>query len=186
MSGRPEHVKNRLNCAFVLALVSCNADHDVALPRAEGISLTQGASGHADQEVIPPGWKTINAKYFEFMVPPGMEHDTKAIAIDSFARAYESESIELGFDYGRYSDDFDLTYAHDVSGVVRSARVVGGHQGTLVSYVSGGSTYIMAIHFAELGQSQYGPIKLTVHARSKLESDVEVIRKILGSIKFLK
>lgn len=155
---------NKLKLGLVLIFVSCTAD----------------------QEVIPADWKRIDAKYFEFMVPPGMERNTRAIAFDTFARSYESKTITLGFDYGPYSDSFDLTYATGVSDVVRLPRVVDGHEGTLISYVSGGSAYIMAIHFPELVKTEYDPIKLTIHVSSDQESDVEAMRMILGSLRFLK
>ncbi len=154
---------NNVHLGLVLVLVSCSAD----------------------QEVIPPGWKTIDAKYFEFQLPPGMEHDTKSFAFDSFARSYESESMKLGFDYGRYSDSLDLTYRSDgLSDVVRAPEVIDGHAATLVSYTTEKPTYFMAVHFPEVAQSSHGVIKLTMHCSYKSESDHAVVERILKSIKF--
>lgn len=155
---------NKVHLCLALVLVSCSAD----------------------QEVIPPGWKTIDAKYFEFQLPPGIEQNTKAMAFDSFARLYESESMRLGFDYGRYSDDFDLTYSQGLSHIVRTPVVLDGYPATIISYTTAESTYAMAIHFPEVAQSSYGVIKLTLHCFYKSATDHAVVERILRSIKFRK
>ena len=51
-------------------------------------------------------WKKIENSSFSFSLPPSFKK-TEARGIDSFVEKYVADGIEVSFDYGFYSNNFD-------------------------------------------------------------------------------
>jgi hypothetical protein len=117
---------------------------------------------------VPPEWQTVRAgTAFTFKAPPDLE-PAPVQGIDSFVGKYESPTLEVTFDYGRYSDPMNG------EGYRSRGVTVDGKSARLVSKGD-----VVAIHFPNIG----GETKLTMCVRLK-NADAKTAETLLQSIDF--
>jgi hypothetical protein len=134
------------------------------------------------QEAVPSNWKKVNERYFEFQVPPDMEK-VQVQGKDSYVGQYRNGSIELNFDYGRYSDPLNqLPKRFHLS---EATVTIHGHKAKIVSYMESKSKYIMAVHFPRVGRPNRGGSTLTMYSFCKAVNDYDAVKEIFNSIRFL-
>jgi len=143
-----------------------------------GVALLCGLLGSIPSNSIRPprGWVKIDARYFDFYVPPDLR-STPVTSIDSFVGRYKGNSFSISFDYGAYSDPLDgsgggstyhLHFEH-IDG--KRARV-----GFLEYTNSGLVDYAVGVNFREQG--------LTMTANCKSRAGCETARIIFRTVKF--
>ena len=123
------------------------------------------------------GWKKIENRSFSFSVPSSFKK-TEARGIDSFVEEYVAERIELSFDYGWYSNNFEGwpkdTKFEDLKVNGKDARI-----GTAPRAFHKGFPYSTQIHI-KLDDR----ISLSMFAACKSEEEVALARKIFMTISF--
>jgi len=131
---------------------------------------------------VSMGWaqdlsKRIENEYFLFYIPSDM-HQLDGQGIDSFVQRFESDNMQLSFDYGRHSNNFngwpeDTTYKEVIiSG--EPARI-----GTATYEFREGFPYSTQVHFRLDGR-----VLLSMFAAYKTESDVAIAHAIFDTIIF--
>lgn len=129
----------------------------------------------------PPEWVRIDAPKFSFYMPPDMK-SVPVQGVDSFVGAYQSDSVFLNLDYGRYSDPLDR---QDLPNYIAHEESIGGKKARIVSYrhAGGGNSFEHAIgvHFPAVGPDG---VRLTLYATCKTESGYEIVRTIFRTIQF--
>jgi len=128
-------------------------------------------------------WQKIEIKgRFSFSIPPEMKR-TSAQDTDSLVGEYRSSNISLSFDYGWYSDPLDYQGRTDYE---ESFIEIDGRKAKLVTFrqtnSQNGFANFAGIHFSELADGQN---KLTMWARYQNRNDLNQIKKVFQSIKFL-
>ena len=130
---------------------------------------------------VPGNWIHVDAKFFEFFIPPDMKK-VEIQGIDSHVGQFGSEKIKLIFDYGMYSDPLD-----DEKGMpnltVRKERI-DGRRTKIVSFRKSESDFVLAVHFPKAGPGYKGGRKLTLYTDCVSESEYDTVMKIFRSIKF--
>jgi hypothetical protein len=117
---------------------------------------------------VPPGWQTVSSgKAFTFSAPPDLK-PVPVQGIDSFVGTYASPTLEVTFDYGRYSDPMNR------EGYASRAVQVDGKSARLVT-----KDDIVAIHFPKIT----GETKLTMSVRLK-SANAKTAETLLQSIDF--
>ena len=123
------------------------------------------------------GWKKIENSSFSFSVPSSFRK-TKERGIDSFVEEYVTERINLSFDYGMYSNNFDDwpkdTKFEDLKVNGKDARI-----GVVKHEFHKGFPYSTQIHI-----KLDGGIALSMFAACKSEKEVALARKIFETISF--
>jgi hypothetical protein len=123
------------------------------------------------------GWKKIENRSFSFSVPSSFRK-TEAQGIDSFVEEYVTERIELGFDYGIYSNNFfdwpvDTKFEYlKVNGKV--AKI-----GTAMHEFHKGLSYSSQIYI-----KLNGGTALSMFAACKSEEEVALAKDIFKTISF--
>ncbi|HWF17723.1 MAG TPA: hypothetical protein VG754_00560 [Verrucomicrobiae bacterium] len=122
-------------------------------------------------------WKKIENDHFSFSVPESFKK-TDRHGIDSFVGVYLGDGIELGFDYGAYSESFrfwpDGTQYETVKVNRKSARI-----GTMPKGTDREHPYYTQIH---IEVTKY--TALSMHALCRSEKEVELAKKIFKTIAF--
>jgi hypothetical protein len=155
--------------------------------------LSAGACSAADESpaagehTAPTDWVQLHAgKAFSLRAPPG----TVAVpvqGIDSFVGAIQSSTLDIGFDYGRWSNTLDgfegdarfVTQVETVDG--RPARIISGSG--LGDETWGCAGYLTAIYVVD--RREHGtPIALTMYVCAKDAKDAEVAKEIVRTIRF--
>ena len=144
-----------------LCCVSCQTSHD---PR--------GDNARVDNK-----WKLIKNTEFSFSLPPSFKK-TEGTGIDSFVQEYVAEGIEVSFDFGRYSNDFQdwpkKTKFEELKIDGRAARI-----GTAAHEFGKGFPYSTQVHI-KLG----GAMALSMFAACRSEKELAVARRIFETIAF--
>ena len=137
-----------------------------------GTALLLGVAARGDE-----AWKKIENKSFSFSVPPSFKK-TDARGIDSFVEEYVSDGIELSFDYGIYSNNFNEwpkeTKFENVKLNGKAARV-----GTVAREFHKGFPYNTQVRI-----KLDGGVALSMFAACKSEKEVAIARKIFETIAF--
>ena len=147
---------------------------------ALGCAVAQPAGGgHAPTEE----WQKVEVKgRFSFSIPPDIKR-TSAAGTDSLVGEYRGANVSLGFDYGWYSDPLEY---RGKTNYQESSIEIDGRRAKLVTFRRTGGPNDFAnfagIHFADLGDEQN---KLTMWAGYHNEADLDQVKKIFQSIKFL-
>ena len=144
-----------------------------------GCAVTPPTGGHQQAEE----WQKVEIKgRFSFYIPPEMKR-TSASGIDSLVGEYRNSNISLSFDYGWYSDSLDYGGRTDYE---ERFIEVDGRKAKLVTFSQSNSkndfTNFAGIHFANPVDGQD---KLTMWARYQNQNDLNQIKKVFQSIKFL-
>lgn len=122
----------------------------------------------ATAPTVPQDWQTIRVdNAFAFKAPPDLKPEPVQ-GIDSFVGKYTSPTLEVTFDYGRYSD------AMNSEGYSSRGVTVDGKSARLVS-----KDDVVAIHFPKIS----GETKLTMSVRLK-SADAKTAETLLQSIDF--
>ncbi len=147
-----------------------------------------------DLTAIPADWIAFDADgKFTFMGPPSLEQQ-EITGIDSFVGYYHAESIDVVFDYGRYSPEVACSrYVEyitcrltesEIDG--RAARVLIGTRQlppSLRSYFGGPILYSTQLRIDEVAEDPYGKIDLFFRADSPEMSDTTWLKMIIYSVK---
>lgn len=145
-----------------------------------GCAVAPPSGGHQQAEE----WQRVEIKgRFSFSIPPEMKR-TSASGIDSLVGEYRSPNISLSFDYGWYSDPLDYQGRTNYE---ESFIEVDGRKAKLVTFRQTDSKNDFAnfagIHFADPGDDQN---KLTMWARYQNRNDLDQIKRVFQSIKFIR
>ena len=123
-------------------------------------------------------WHRYDAGEFSFSLPPGLKK-TAAHGIDSYVSEFESPSMELSFDYGFYSNNFqgwpDSTSYEMATVDGRQARI-----GTAFGSFERGFTYHTQIYFREVRPT----VHLSMVATCKTQKDCDIAKRVFCSIAF--
>lgn len=123
------------------------------------------------------GWKKIENSSFSFSVPSSFRK-TEAHGIDSFVEEYVTERINLSFDYGWHSNNFEGwpkdTKFEDLKVNGKDASI-----GTVAHTFHKGFPYSTQIHIKLDGR-----IALSMFAACKSEEEVALARNIFKTISF--
>lgn len=144
--------------------------------------ILSGCAG-AQPPTIPPSWVTVDARQFTFSAPPDLR-TVRVQGIDSFVGRYTNQTIDLSFDYGRYSDPLTGHHKQQPNYTTEHTKV-DGHRAVIVTFSYPVEQHAFAhctgIHFPDLGAGQ---TKLTIFARCATTNEWNVIRDSFRSIHF--
>lgn len=130
-------------------------------------------------EEPPDGWRVISNQYFSFSIPQELKK-TEASGEDSFVEEYAGDGMLVGFDYGIWSNNFDDFPKETVYGDVQ----VDGEPARIGTFpttrLQPEFNFFTQIHVKEHGKR----LKLTMSARCRTEKEVELAKKVFGSIRF--
>ena len=156
----------------------------VALIVCSSVCLSQRTSSTAD---VPTGWKKINAKdYFTFYMPKS-GWDIGWSALDEYYKEYRIGKLRLMFVY-----EPTMALAYD-----RREKAFGKGFREQVVEVHGRKAYLFTYEYKIRGRMRYftdlyvgdfpnGEIKLWMQADSWRPKDLEIAKKIFGTVEFLK
>jgi hypothetical protein len=132
------------------------------------LALMPGCDSSVAPPVVPPAWQTINVgRAFTFRAPPDVQ-TVPVQGIDSLVGQYTSDTLEIGYDYGMYSDTMDR------DGFASRSVTVDGKSARLVTRAD-----LVGIHFPSVGDKT----RLTITVRGK-GGDPKIAETILQSIDF--
>jgi hypothetical protein len=132
------------------------------------IAVLAGCEPSPPAPSVPSNWQTISADgKFTFKAPPDLKSEPVQ-GIDSFVGKYTSPTLEVTFDYGRYSDPMNR------EGYTSRGITVDGKSARLVTKGD-----VVAIHFPKIS----GETKLTMSVRLK-NADATTAETVLQSIDF--
>jgi hypothetical protein len=141
------------------------------------VLLIVGCNGDASTNEVPDDWIPVEAKdAFSFRAPPDLvEHPVQGK--DSFVGKYDSPTLELSFDFGRYSDPLER---EDYKSWKFRKTTIDGKRAKI-----GHSDSRMAIHFPQvIANTKVGDIKLSLFAKLKQPEAKETAETIFRSIDF--
>ncbi|MEJ7727940.1 MAG: hypothetical protein WKG00_01865 [Polyangiaceae bacterium] len=131
-------------------------------------------------------WQNIDAGEFGFTLPCDMVQKPVQ-GIDSKVASYDSPSLSLMYDYGRYSSDLGelkgqpemREESSTISG--KPARIVTVHSADAANE----RPFTAAVAFASIGPAiRADKIRLTMVAHGKTAADQEIAKRIFRSIQF--
>jgi hypothetical protein len=138
----------------------------LSLLLAVGFGL--GCDSSAPAPPVPPGWQAIDAAgAFTFKAPADLK-PVPIQGIDSFVGHYVSPTLDVTFDYGRYSDPMKG------EGYASRSVQVDGKSARLVTQGD-----VVAIHFPKVA----GDTRLTMRVRLN-GADAKTAETLLRSIHF--
>jgi hypothetical protein len=131
-------------------------------------------------------WQNIDAGEFAFTLPCEMAQKPVA-GIDSKVASYESPSLSLMYDYGRYSSD--LGELKGQPELREETSTIGGKAARIVTVRSADASserpFTAAVSFASVGAAiRADKIRLTMVAHGKTAADQETAKRIFRSIQF--
>ncbi|MFN8439607.1 MAG: hypothetical protein U0175_02500 [Caldilineaceae bacterium] len=138
--------------------------------------------------VIEPGWYRVNVPdRFSFYLPPGMQM-IPVMGVDSIVGQYNSDTLELSFDYGWYSGSVSMPDKPEYKEVWTE---IDHAQAQVVTFHDAGSgqhfKYVAAIYFPQPRpetESTKGD-KLNIWVFCKTPNEQEVALQIFQTIKFV-
>lgn len=132
-----------------------------------------------------PVWIAIENHAFSFRLPPEFK-EVPVQGIDSFVRNYAGPGIDLSFDFGSYSNDFngwDPTTKYELVKINgRKAKIGTGEKGY---YRDGESRLQAQVHFAGVYPGKTDP-KLSMYASCATPEDIVTAKAIFKTIRFKK
>ena len=129
----------------------------------------------------PSDWHPVDVGPFSVLLPPGWRYEPGQ-GIDSFVGAFVGEGVNVGFDYGIYSNS--LPFEGDPTKAVHR-ETIGGYTAKVVrSLVDGRGT--TGVAFDDLGPSGLGafPLNLTLAAHELTVWQQFTVLQILRSVRF--
>lgn len=154
------------------------------------ICLLWMCGGYADcatpSAVRLNGWVELSATgKFSLKAPPGSRLSKRA-GKDSSVVVFVTPKAELLSDYGAYSNP--LGGSGSPADYVAQPVRIDGREARLVTWDAGVSAaprrYFIGVHFPNLRQSSIGPVKLTIETFVADKSDYELVKTIVGTIRF--
>ncbi len=147
-------------------------------------SLGQQSAPNVD---VPKGWKKVDAEgLFTFYLPPGA-WDTGFRGTDDFYREWRIGRVRFMFVYEPMSVlSYDSRGKVFGRGFKESVVEVGGRKAYLFDYSlleRGRTRYYTDLYVGDLPKGQ---VKLWMQADSARPADLEMARKIFGTVEFLK
>ena len=126
-------------------------------------------------------WSKINEFYFEFYLPSTFKK-IEVHGEDSYVDKYQSRTITLNFDYGKYSNPLEKPLgAHEHQEWVEE---INGRKAKIVTYKKSNTEFVISIHFAKGGRPYKSGNMLSVFSVYRSKNDYEVVEKIYRSIAF--
>lgn len=125
------------------------------------------------------GWKRVDVEAFSLLLPDGVV-EVPVKPIDSYVRHFRIGAIELGFDYGQWSDPLDDPKPRRLEWTVidgRRAKIV------YMDPKEETKTYCAAVHVPEVRKADE-PVKLTVYLSSPEPIDPDLAERIFRSLRF--
>ncbi len=156
-------------------------------PTAAPSSAAPGGSDGGTSSCRPDSpWQNIDAGEFAFTLPCDMAQKP-VHGIDSKVGSYESPSLSLMYDYGRYSSD--LGELKGQPELREESSTIGGKAARIVTVRSADANkerpFTAAVAFASVGPAvRADRIRLTVVAHGKTAADQETAKRIFRSIQF--
>lgn len=163
----------------------------ISKPLAVSVALIVFSSVCLSQQTstadVPAGWKKINAKdYFTFYIPKS-GWDIGWSALDEYYKEYRIGKLRLMFVY-----EPTMALAYD-----RREKAFGKGFREQVVEIAGRKAYLFTYEYKIRGRMRYstdlyvgdfpnGEIKLWMQADSWRPKDLEVAKKIFGTVEFLK
>jgi hypothetical protein len=131
-------------------------------------------------------WQNIDAGEFSFTLPCDMAQKP-VHGIDSKVASYESPSISLMYDYGRYSSN--LGELEGQPELREESATIGGKPARIVTVrtadAASARPFTAAVAFASVGPAiRADKIRLTMVARGKTAADQDTAKRIFRSIQF--
>jgi len=140
-------------------------------------------SGDEPTRNIPESWVEIEvSKFFSFSIPPELK-EIKVKGKDSMVGRFESKTMALSYDYGWYSDSLKHYTARESYKAIETT--IDGKKAKIVTLKQKTEDvalgYVAAIHFPKLPNTQS---RLTMFARCAGEKELELAKRIFGTVKF--
>jgi len=122
-------------------------------------------------------WKKIENLYFSFSIPKDFKKANMR-GIDSFVEEYVTDGIDLSFDFGMYSNNFQ-GWSGDTK--FENVKIDGkdGRIGTTTEQLPKGFRYSIQV-YVKVNHFE----ALSMNAACKSETEVAIVRKIFGTIVF--
>ena len=151
------------------------------------LSLAMAPLAYAEDEgpALPDNWVKVEvSKFFSFSIPPELK-EIKVKGKDSMVGRFESKTMALSYDYGWYSDS--LKHYTERESYKAIETTIDGEKAKIVTLKQktedAALGYVAAIHFPKLPNTQS---RLTMFARYAGEKELELAKKIFGTVKFNK
>lgn len=126
-------------------------------------------------------WSKIDEYYFEFYLPE-IAKKVEVRGEDSYVRKYQSRTITLNFDYGRYSNSLEKPVAaHEYQEWIEE---INGRKAIIMTYKKSNTEFVISIHFAKGGRPYKSGNMLSVFSVSRSKNDYEVVERVYRSITF--
>jgi len=160
---------------------------DASISIALLLSLSFAAPTTCSGEDLSPktseNWAKVEvSKFFSFSIPPELK-EIKVKGKDSMVGRFESKTVRLSYDYGWYSDS--LKHYTEREGYRATEAMVDGKKAKIVTFQQktedAALGHIAAIHFPKLPNTQS---RLTIFARCAGEKELDLAKKIFGTVKF--
>jgi hypothetical protein len=162
--------------------------HFFSLPAGRLRYYAAGMSDAPYADCCPPNgaspWTSVKNQAFSVLLPPGWAYEPLP-GIDSFVGRYYSDSAELIFDYGIYSDP--LMYEDDTAYEVHEETIAGV---TAKVVRAKGAQGITGVHFADVGRFAFPgdniafEVRLTISAQDLTRAEQAIAVQILRSVRF--
>ena len=156
-------------------------------PAAAGsASVTESDAGASSTCRPDSPWQNVDAGEFSFTLPCDMMQKPVA-GIDSKVASYDSASLGLTYDYGRYSSD--LGELKGQPELREESTTIGGKAARIVTARSADASaerpFTAAVAFASVGPAiRADKLRLTVVAHGKAAADQDTAKRIFRSIQF--
>jgi hypothetical protein len=137
---------------------------------------------------IPGGWKKVNAlRYFSFYLPPNA-WDTGHQALDEFYKEYRIRKMRFLFIHNPMGHlSYRMRERVFGKGFQESVIEIDGKKAYLFNYIKnerGRKMYHIDLYVGDYAAND--EVELCMKAESRTPADVEIARKIFGTVKFLK
>lgn len=136
---------------------------------------------HVEESAVMK-WSEINESYFEFSLPSTFKK-IEVHGEDSYVRKYQSRTITLNFDYGKYSNSLEKPVgAHEYKEWVEE---INGRKAKIMTYKKSNTEFAISVHFAIGGRPYKSGNMLNMFSVCRSKNDYEVVERIYRSIAFI-
>ena len=136
---------------------------------------------------IPAGWKKIEANGFFTFALPKSAWDTGLISLEDYYKEYRIGKLRFMFNHRPMGHlAYDRREMQFGKGFQEQVIEISGRKAYLYSYtqiIRGRKRYVIDMY---VGDFPKGEVELVMQADSWRQSDLEIGRKIFGTVEFLK
>ncbi|MDB5811872.1 MAG: hypothetical protein JWN94_3994 [Betaproteobacteria bacterium] len=149
-------------------------------------AIVFAVGGVAAAESVPADWMTVTAGDALTLRAPRGTTFVRTQSADSLTGTFKGPGFLFDIDYGLYSDPLKTTGAYtdfktaDIRIDGKAARM------TLATFQKpqSGRRYFFGLHAPDVATTALGKLKLTVTAAAKDRAELELIERMIGTIRF--